>query len=166
MNWLVDATRVAKLVANGNADLAPVFWIRLYGILHDIYGRVSANVAAVELNGLKPPALFQDFLREIRAVASIFSTDERLYIQYRRDVDCHPLQNNYEFGYKRDGGTRETFEHKLLAEKTYVTLEDFRKAVRRVLGTRPDEVALAQAFAERCWSALAGVELQGARLFR
>jgi len=95
MNWLVDAARVSKLVASGNLDLAPIFWIRLYGILHEIYERVSGHSAsAIQIRG-KPIQVFVDFLKTVDALAALFSADERIYIQYRRDVESHPIQRNY-----------------------------------------------------------------------
>jgi hypothetical protein len=35
-NWIADTRRVTELVAGGDTDLVPVFWIRLYGTLVDI----------------------------------------------------------------------------------------------------------------------------------
>jgi hypothetical protein len=165
MNWLVDAARLAKLVAEGNENLAPVFWIRLYGILHEMHERLSASNASVVRHGITPNPSIVDFLVAVDKVASIFSDDERLYIQYRRDVECHPLQLNYELQVKKNGDTREAFDHKLLAKKVPVTLEEFLAATKRVLGTAPDEITLSRVFAERCWLALAGLKREGARIY-
>jgi hypothetical protein len=165
LNWLADASRVAKLVADGQTDLAPVFWIRLYGVLHEIFQRLSDSAASLTQHGVKPPQVISDFMAAVDKVGSLFSDDELLYIQYRRDVECHPVQLNYEFRVKKDGGTREAFDHKVLAKKVPVSLHDFMAATRRVLATAPNEVALAQRFADRCWLALAGLKRKGARIY-
>lgn len=65
MNWLVDAARIAKLVAGGSADLAPIFWIRLYGILHEIHARMANLVAVTRGHGGQVESLFDAFLAEI-----------------------------------------------------------------------------------------------------
>jgi hypothetical protein len=165
LDWLVDAARVSKLVAEGNADLAPVFWIRLYGILHEIYERLFASNTFAVQNGATPTASIAEFLGAIEQVASLFSDDERIYIQYRRDVECHPLQLNYEFQVNKSGGTRERFHHKLLAKTVPVSLEEFSSATKRVLATVRHEIDLARVFAGRCWLALAGLRRKGARIY-
>lgn len=165
MNWLVDAARVSKLVAGGNIDLAPIFWIRLYGILHEIYGRVSRNSAfAIQIRG-KPIQQMVDFLKAVDELSALFSADERVYIQYRRDVESHPIQVNYEFKVDSKGRSVETFQHKIMNQKVPVTLEEFTVVVRRLLHTVSQEVDLARMMAERCLRSLAAVVDAGARVF-
>jgi hypothetical protein len=156
MGWLVDAARVSKLVADGNTDLAPVFWIRLCGILNELYDKLLKNHTLAVLTGAKPYSDIVEFLGAIESLAASFSDDERIYIQYRRDVECHPVQDNH----ASDG-----FNHKLLAKEARIGLEEFRAAVGRVVARAPSEVALAQMFAERCKLALADLERRGERIY-
>jgi hypothetical protein len=164
-NWLADAARVAKLVAGGNLDLAPIFWIRLYGILHEMYERVSHNNAfAIQIRGKAIPSMV-DFVKAVDALAAVFSDDERIYIQYRRDVESHPIQRNYEFKVDNKGRSIESFHHKIMNRKVAVTLDEFTAAVRRLLQTVPREIDLARTMAERCLGSLAAVVEAGTRIF-
>jgi len=58
LDWLVDAARVSKLVAEGNAELAPVFWDQVYGIVARYIraGYFASNTFAIQ-NGATPPDL-------------------------------------------------------------------------------------------------------------
>lgn len=165
MNWLIDAARVATLVAEGNTDLAPLFWIRLYGILHDIYDKLAGHRNLAVLNGARPHPLIVAFLKATEDLSGLFSPDERLYIQYRRDVESHPIQTNYEFKVDERGRAVETFKHKMLAQRIPVSLEEFRAAVKRLLATVPDETVLARVLASRCSNALLGLREHGARIY-
>lgn len=165
MNWLIDAARVAKLVAEGNADLAPVFWLRLYGILHNIYEKVSGPSKFAIRIGAKPVRPIVDFLETIEKLSALFSEDECLYIQYRRDAESHPVQVNYEFKVDDKGRAIETFKHKILAQRIPVGLESFQAAVRRLLATVPHELDLARLMAERCWKLLVVLCDRGARIY-
>ncbi len=167
MNWISDAARVARAVSEGNTDLAPVFWIRLYGILHEIYDSVrELHDAALDF-GARPDVRAVTLLDEIKRLASLFSDDELLYIQYRRDVECHPVQNAYELRFDKKGDAVESVNQKLLSTQTRVSLDDFRNSVRKVLATVRYEVALAQPFAHRCWQALHATATRGSlQLYR
>ena len=165
MDWLLDAAHLAKLVADGNLDLAPLFWIRLYGILHEMYEKVShSNTFATQIRG-KPIQSMVDFLKAVDAVAALFSADERIYIQYRRDVESHPIQRNYEFKVNNQGRSIESFHHKIMNQKVPVALEEFTAAVRRLLRTVSQEVDLARGMAERSLRSLAALVEVGARNF-
>jgi hypothetical protein len=165
MGWLRDAARVAKLVADGNTDLAPVFWIRLYGIVREVYERLFESHAFRAQIGALPNPDIVEFLAATEKVAALFSDDERLYIQYRRDVECHPLQNAYEFKVGKKGQAIETFRHTFLAKQVSVTLADFDAAVGRVLASAPNEVELAKSFAARCWLELTGLMRKGEKIY-
>jgi hypothetical protein len=165
MNWLVDAARVTKLVAAGNLDLAPIFWIRLYGILHEIYARIARHNAFAIQNGAKPVQLLVDFLKAVDALSAVFSDDERIYIQYRRDVESHPVQVNYEFRVDDRGRSVESFNHKIMNRKVPVTHEEFTAAVTRLLQTVSEEVDLTRQMATRCLRSLVAVAEAGAKIF-
>ena len=166
MNWLADATRIAKLVADGSADLAPLFWIRLYGILHEIHGRLTDLVLVAVENGAKPSAAFDAFLSEVVALSALFSEDELIYIQYRRDTECHPIQNAYQFRIDGTGRARDEAAIKMLGTKRTLTLAELSSAVRRVLLSASSEVELARIMAHRSWINIATVRDQGALLYR
>ena len=165
MNWLSDAARVARMVAEKNFDVAPIFWVRLYGILHDIYDKLSGHHMFAVRNGAKPVSSIVAFLKATEDLSALFSADERLYIQYRRDVESHPIQVNYEFKVDNAGRAIETFKHKLLGQQTPVSLGDFQAAVKRLLSTVPNEIELARVMADRCWRSLLALTEKGTRIF-
>ena len=165
LSWLIDTARVAKLVAKGNADLSPVFWIRLYGVLNEMYGRLAASHESSLRIGANPHLGIVRFLEEVSVLYAHFSDDELLYIQYRRDVECHPLQFNYERTVNKKGSARGSFKHKIFQKDAPVTLEDFSAAIKRVLSSAPNEVVLAQSFADRCWSTLETLQEKGRYIY-
>lgn len=166
MNWLVDAARIVKLVADGSADLAPMFWIRLYGILHEIHARLTNLVQVAVESGARPSPLFAAFLAEVVALSALFSEDELIYVQYRRDTECHPIQNAYEFKINGTGRTRDQAAIKMLGTRKPLTLAELNSAVRRVLLSASSEVELARLMAQRSWTNVAAVRDKGALLYR
>jgi hypothetical protein len=51
-NWIADTKRVTEMVARGDTDVIPVFWIRLFGILADIADFVADQVESLEQPGV------------------------------------------------------------------------------------------------------------------
>jgi hypothetical protein len=137
-------------VASGETTLAPVFWLRLFGILHDMYDKQVRSERFCKIYGFKMDSRILAFMREVELLAAVFTDDERLYIQYRRDVEAHPIQVHYEFKIDGTGRPKEGITPKLTSSKLPVTLEEFREAMGRVIATAKHETEIARAFAGRC----------------
>jgi hypothetical protein len=165
MEWLDDAVSIAKRVAAEETLLAPVFWLRLFGILHDMYEKVLASERFCKTYGFKIDPRIVAFMREVEALAAVFSDDERLYIQYRRDVEAHPVQVHYEFKIDGKGKAKDGLTPKLTSKKLPVTREEFREAMKRVLATAKHETGIAVAFASRSLPALERVREKGRQVY-
>jgi hypothetical protein len=163
--WVADATAIGKDVAHGNTRLAPIFWIRLYGILHDLHKQTTSLQDAVTAIGASPSGSLGSMLSSIEDLGRLFSQDELAYIQYRRDVECHPVQEHYELSIAKNGAIRESLTLKLLGNERPSSTAEFRAAITRVLATASSEPALAQAFAARSARALENLQRISANIF-
>jgi hypothetical protein len=148
-------------LAAGEDDQAGYFWIFLYGVLHDIHDDMTGMVKFAQDNGSGSAKI-----DEVERLATLFTDDEKLYLQYRRDNECHPVQQNYEFLMNGKGVIRQTFKATLLM-RVPISIRDFRAVVRRSLAASGnDELKLARQYAARCAGQLEvvrGDELPGRR---
>jgi hypothetical protein len=165
MEWLEDAAAITKRVADGEIILAPIFWLRLFGILHDMYDKLLRAERWSLGQGFRFDPRISAFMREVEALSAVFTEDERLYIQYRRDVEAHPIQVAYEFRIDGAGKAKEAVTTKITAKKLPVTLDEFRAAMGRVLATAKHETGIARAFAIRCALSLERVREKGLQIF-
>jgi hypothetical protein len=144
--WLREAIRAATGVANGNRDLIPVFWIRTYGIMHDIRDKVVSQIEFGESVGA-PPVTQLPVRNAIDNLIAEFSDDELVYVQYRRHVECHPYQNSYKIRISQRG-LKESVSHHLIDKQMTVT--ETTDTIRRVLNPpEVDEERIAFTFAKR-----------------
>lgn len=165
LEWVADAARISRQVAEGNTDLGPVFWIRLYGILYDVYGYLDKQTRFLTSIGFKNLPQTVVFVKSIEDLAALFSADEQIYIQYRRDTECHPVQKAYEFSIGQNGHILDQYFLKMLGKKTQVAKDDMRATALRVIKAAKHETQLAPLFAQRCWRQLAELEVKAAPLW-
>ena len=167
LQWVNRAADSCRLAA-GEDDQAGYFWIFLYGVLLDIHSDMTGMVKFAQDNGsgsAKAVRLVAAFVDEVERLATLFTDEEKLYLQYRRDNECHPVQQNYEFLMNGKGEIRQTFKANLLM-RVPVSIRDFRAAVRRILGASGnDELKLARQYAARCARQLEVVRQKGAVIF-
>ena len=130
-NWLSDAVRVTEMVAKGNTDIIPVFWIRMYGILADITDEITRQLDFA--TSMNVPRRKVSLLKgAIDVLAKTFTEDELIYLQYRRHVECHPLQDSYRLKLT-GGGLQDSVFLRLPGKKTTVvfTTETIRSVLQR-----------------------------------
>lgn len=152
-NWLEDAVRVTQLVAGGNRELIPVFWIRLFGVLHEINELVSRQRSF--LAPQNDPAFGLDAVAEAIAIlANVFSEDELIWLEYRRNVECHVFQDNYRL--LKNNRPSKKVVHKLVKRDKDVAATD--EALSRVLQRYDAEHLIALDFAKRAAIPLAQVQ--------
>jgi hypothetical protein len=162
LGWLGDAARVTEAVAAmasqalRHADTIAVFWIRTYGVLTDVRRAMERQRGTlVQLDGdlmpyarrtyLEPLNRIIELIEDIRAA---FDTDELLWLEYRRNVECHPWQDKYRLRTKRDGSLDDERHHELLQGRRVV--EDTQAALSRVVRRyNIDEDGIAIDFAKR-----------------
>jgi hypothetical protein len=159
-NWIRDTVRVTTEVANGNTDLVPVFRIRIYGVMADIFARVSGSQRnTAELKRPPNPAV-EGMIEAIKALAARFTRDELIYIQYLRNTECHPVQDAYRIRVTGDGSLKDWVDHHLIPGPP-VTVEETTAAVLRVLEPfGVDEEALARYLAGKAVEPMMFVQLK------
>jgi len=128
-DWLAHSVRVTKAVASGNTELIPVFWIRVYGILADIRDKLVRHLELAPSAG-ESTAIMQPVQSAISALADVFSEDELIYLQYRRHVECHPLQEHYSLKLTETGLKDSIFQR---IPKNKMTITATMQAVDRIL---------------------------------
>ena len=156
-NWIRDAGHITGLVANGESDLVPVFWIRLYGILNDVAEIVARQAEFLESMGKEAPECSR-MEEAIDGLAKVFTDDELVYLQYRRHVECHPLQTAYRLDLTSKGLKDRVAQR--LASKPSMTVAETDAAIDRVLtkfGIRETEIAID--FAKRALASVSFLQL-------
>ncbi|MFN0118180.1 MAG: hypothetical protein ACKVQC_07835 [Elusimicrobiota bacterium] len=152
-NWLARAENSTKKVAEGNREVIPIFWITIYGLLSDFADFIEehAEFMAKHPDRVKKAGLKIDELAPVQAslknLLKVFDYDELIYLQYRRHVECHPLQSAYRLRV-RDGRLVDQVNHRLI--KSVATVDETNAAIERVLlKFKIDENKIAENFAKR-----------------
>jgi hypothetical protein len=111
--WLRSLAETAASISLQGMSVDPaqvaVFWIRLYGALREIRARFQrgAEQASPEWK-----VRYATMLAQMDAVAGALTKDEKVYLDYRRQVECHPLQHAFA-AMGEHGGERITVEVRL-----------------------------------------------------
>ena len=155
LQWIGNAIRAAEEVISDTCPWSarPLWWVHIYAILGELK-ETLVDLSTPQFAGdLARRGPFVQAVKRIEALQQVFTEDELLYIQYRRDEACHPVADSYEPSV-RDGKVKK-------AKNTLVgvrPLSDIRKATKRVLKTtNNDEIRLAKDMAIRCLPALRDV---------
>jgi hypothetical protein len=90
--WVKQLVYLIRRVAEGKGEYSEnaLFWVRLYGFFEDIRRLADPKKADC-------PQDLRDLLHDMLAV---FSVDERLYLNYRRDKESHPRLSSWEIDAK------------------------------------------------------------------
>lgn len=162
--WVSRTRYYTHLVAAGNVrpEIVSVFWTGVYGVMVDVRRHVDdLRATLISLNEpvLKRFGLDASQIRYLDAIVEsidrlhgAFDQDELEYLEYRRHVECHPLQHAYEITVRNGAIIDRT---RKLTNRAW-SFEDEDAAVRRVLRKHgrmfpsgPDETPIARVFAER-----------------
>lgn len=86
--WVKQLVFLIRRVAEGKGDYSEIalFWVRLYGFFDDIHRLVDSKKTSC-------PQDLRDLLDEL---LQVFSVDERLYLNYRRDKESHPRLDSWD----------------------------------------------------------------------
>ncbi len=143
--WTQDLLNAAtRLPAQPTAELACVFWLRLFGVLTELTRHYR------EADKLFGPIPAHDrVLAALAELLALFDEDERIYIHYRRDTEGHIWQDSYQLSGHVD-------KPKLVEDRFYFLLgrnvshDDAHKSTQTVLRRYPvNELAIAVDFARR-----------------
>ncbi|HEY6880269.1 MAG TPA: hypothetical protein VI299_19730 [Polyangiales bacterium] len=159
VRWIGETLAItARVASSGQAELLPVFWIRLYGLLTDVADFVELaseqsydglcmfpQVRARQTRSKLPTALHR--------LKSVFEEDELLYIEYRRHAECDPFVTKYR---PRRGVPAHV--PSVLLEGRPITVEQARAAFDRLLALHGREERVGSAFASRVLPALHAVD--------
>jgi hypothetical protein len=161
--WSAEAMDYIEEVAAGNLrrEIVTAFWIRSYGVLHDIRRQVQVLCETLTTTdprlldqlglGTVDVKLFNEVIASIDNMRAAFDEDELSYFEYRRHVECHPLQHAYTLKVQ-NGAIKTRFSKFTGREWTY---EEEDAAQRRVIRRHssppgiPNEPAIALDFAQR-----------------
>ena len=153
--WVRELGRTAEQVARDGSDSAvdtrSVFWIRLY----DTLATLGEHYAFAAELGSRLAVSVRD---AIAAAAGSLTDDERLYLHYRRDVECHVWQTYYEL--RSDSANKKLVEYRqfalLCGQRIHV--DEFDRRASALLRTyHCDETRIAVAFARRLLPFIEGI---------
>ena len=174
LRWLNRARCAAEAVVETPMDgyKAAVFWISIFGVLHDL--RLSWDSQLAMLRGIHAEGdatagqrerlkilygrPLRHLLEAVKLLKSCFTEDELIYLEYRRNCEAHPFQHAYRL--------RPTKDKTAISDKRRVHLlgremvvEHIDAATERVmLAHPPNENMIAKSLAERSAPLIASVE--------
>jgi hypothetical protein len=154
------ANEVARLDGASTAATDSLYWIRTYGVLADLAAHFERKLAfVIETEQGAPSATtrtyrswFVAILAGIGRARDALTEEELLYLEYRRNVECHPFQDGYRLNIARAGEVIDT-RPSLLLRKT-LTIDATDAAIRAVLKRYRGEPAITLDFAKRTAGAL------------
>lgn len=155
LQWVQTLERAARQLASAGGvmavDTQTVFWIRLHGVLtevggwfDDVYDLGSRDRHVLATRGA---------LHDLRAA---LDEDERLWLHYRRDTECHVWQESYELQLGGKGKLKEQRMFPLLGRTLHV--DEIDRRLRALLRQHNwNEPAMAVAFATKLQARIATV---------
>ncbi len=160
--WIQDSCRVAELAAAGAAEVLPLFWIRIYGVLTEVADFIELTTDQVDDSCVFPLARLgsdngaaRDVMAALRAV---YTKGELLYIEYRRHLETHPLHSRYRA--RRAGSRSTTLVPSALVGGVPVTVEAAEAAFSQLrVKYGWDEERIGMEFAARAASLLRELEV-------
>lgn len=169
--WVGDAEyyarRVADLGDEATNEERTLFVLRAYGALDEVREAFDRHVEgyrtqyAGEPEEKLPPVVKQTQLlvQELEGALTSLTDEEKAYLLYRRDTECHPTLDRYRLRRKGDGSLKEKFE---VFGRSW-TVEDFDKAMSRILQVEGSEEAIMIGLARKLAAPLskASLLLQG-----
>jgi len=160
--WVVETRQLADLaLAKGmRAADAALFWIRLYGVLHDLakhwQGAVApATGASAKSADLARKPLLEKIVGAVRQTRAALSNEDRVFIEYRRNYEAHPIQNHYHVK-RTPSGMKTECDFRLLDGAT-LSLETVQEITCSKLQA-DDDMAVARVMAESIREHLRRVE--------
>ena len=147
--WIGNAIRAAEEVIDDDCAWSArlLWWVHLYAILGELKEFLVGLSTPLFAGDPAPREPFKQAVKCIDALQQVFTEDELLYIQYRRDEACHPVADSYQ-PRVRDGKVKKAKET-LLGVRP---LLDIREATKRVLKTtNNDEIHSAKDLATRSY---------------
>lgn len=165
LEWARSLKRsIDALTTTPTPEVAAIFWIRLHGIICEMLEAhepsppepSSSEPSSTELDALEQQAaavdeLYADIAAGVFlacvALRRIFTLDELLVIQWKRDHEAHPELSAYDLA-ERDGVLVHSRKHKLVGN---VMHRDVHEAVQAARKGR-DDTELAVEFALRAAS--------------
>jgi hypothetical protein len=155
--WIASLSHTAQELTKGSLDPshATVFWVRLFGALDELT-RYYAN--GLDLAGPPPTvglaALTYPVHQALGQLRALFTEDELIYIEYRRDTEAHVWQKGYELrGHVDQKALIEDREFKLLGSR--IRCDEFSRRARALIrsyvaqGFPMNEIYIAAEFARR-----------------
>lgn len=128
-------------------SVAALFWIRLYGTLCDVRKALRRHQALHSDAGVPEDHLLAAAAGALDAITDNLTQEELLYIDYRRQVECHPVQDAYRLQLRNDGHLRDERRSSIAGE---VPLDDAYRIARDIERRfNFDAVAVAAFFATR-----------------
>jgi hypothetical protein len=156
--WVEETQNLAdKAIREGLSPFeAAMFWIRLFGVLHDLRGHWRRRAAEDDSEPPQGELALGDQLRTIAACSdellNVLSEDERIFLEYRRDYEAHPVQDAYHIRVTPKG-LKTTRNFKLL-DVASRELDEIEAVMDRAV-ERDDDAAIARKLAAKIAAPLA-----------
>lgn len=174
MQWIASAVSLARRVARESSpEETALFWVRACGVVVDLRAEHAASVAKLRV-GLQhlftdPAAAplvskYETLARAFDAAVDVLADDEKIYLEYRRHVECHPLQSGYRVRRGKKGAIVQEVKSNLLGRN--LPHQESQEMLRRVLLRHAiDEPAIARHFAARLEPRLSAIEVAARPLY-
>jgi hypothetical protein len=165
--WVVETCGLANDAAKEalNDWAVAMFWVRLYGLLHDLRSYWSGvlertpkdDMVAADLDEVREQAMFaltqvREMVAAIDEVNATLTESERIFIEQRRHFECHPILDDYRVRRTPDG-VRDDRKPRLLGGERR-SLDEHDDAILEVLGNHAGHKQVAREIALKIQPAL------------
>jgi len=162
-NWVRNLDETARTLRD-QGDAAPwpfmaIFWIRLHAVIADLrlelegtFQRLGIDPATHQAQPHSPLSLAIATHQRIEMIWRRFTEDELVFIDCRRQTECHITQSSYDYRLGRANVVLDRRGVPTVGRE--FTVEELDAAVGRILGAYPDENAAAVALARKIVEAL------------
>lgn len=152
--WSAAVAHIAESIATkGDPDGAYIslYWMRTQQLLAELLPYCEESRALHERLGLHDrAAMFGRVVERCEALKALFSEDELIWLQYRRDAEGHIWQESYEIGVKGLGSgakikeTRryEVIDKTLNVEETMLRMRALLRKHGNTLNSAEDNIAI------------------------
>jgi hypothetical protein len=161
LQWVQQLAYLSDKLAHEQSLPLPetqtAFWIRLHGVLVDLYKYYDDCHTLLAGDPSLPPSQIAHEVAQIRAelkaARDAFDDDEKIWIHYRRDTECHIWQDSYELTIHKG----KLKEHRTIALLgTVLRIDEINRRSRTLLQKhRIDEAQMAVDFAAKVRPAVA-----------
>lgn len=163
--WVDHTSALAEkiIVEEPPEDLCCLFMIRLGGIVADlwnVYREPLPDGTSAESADLRA-----DVVAGLESIRTLFTRDEMIYIEVRRNEECHPILRKYEGRLSDEDKWRDADFTKVIGENVKLDVDEVLKVCDEIDAKHGSPNLASRDFAHRSYSQVRSLGVAMRRLF-